>query len=215
MRNILCFVAAVLLIAACKSKDKNKKIDAEVPFTEFRKSGDSVLITDSTWGWIVAGDSIETLKELYGGSNIRDETICGPECVDSVDVTLVYPGSNREFVVYWEDSLYHKKIRLIRCNTKDAPYHTAGGIKIGTTLDKLVQMNGKPISFWGFGWDYGGTVFSLNHGVLENSGVAFRLEIMENTDSDVVGDSEFNSDMPEVKAVQDKIYISELLLRLQ
>jgi hypothetical protein len=212
MRIFICCIAAIVLVVSCKQKDK--KQGDEKTTQEIKNVSDSVLVTDSTWGSITVSSDFDDLKKMYGESNIKDETICGPECVDSVDVTLVYPGSNKEFIVYWEDSLYHKKIGLIRCYTKDAPYHTTGGIKIGTTLEELLKMNGKPISFFGFGWDYGGTVFSLNHGVLENSNVRFNLDISENTTGDnaVYGDTEISSDMPAVKKLQDKIHVSELML---
>ena len=212
MRIILSFIACVIFLAACKNKDK--KQTTETVLTENKKLADSLLLTDSTWGWIDGSTYFEALKKLYGESNIKDETICGAECIDSVDVTLVYPGSNREFIIYWEDSLYHKQIGMIRCYTPNAPYHTAGGLKIGTTLNELLTMNGKPIAFLGFGWDYGGGVISLNHGVLENSNVRFNLDISENTTGDdaVYGDTELNSEMPAVKKLLHKIHVSELLI---
>ena len=43
---------------------------------------------------------------------------------------------------------------------------TAEGVKIGTKLDDLVKMNGKPISFSGFGYVYAGTLRSFNKGKL-------------------------------------------------
>jgi len=213
MRIIFSFIVASLLIISCKSKDKKTTREENV-VAETKNKGDSLLLTDSTWGWIDSSTNFDALKKLYGESNIKDDTICGAECLDSVAVTIVYPGSNREFIVYWEDSLYHKKIGMIRCYTSDAPYHTAGGLKIGTTLKELLQMNGKPIAFLGFGWDYGGGVISLNHGVLENSNVRFNLDIAENTTGDdaVYGDTELNTEMPAVKKLVDKIRVSEILI---
>src|SRR5687767_3839803 len=136
MRIILCFIACVIFFTACKQKDK--KQTGETVLTENKRLADSLLLTDSTWGWIDSSTDFADLEKLYGGSNIKNDTICGPECIDSVAVTIVYPESNREFIVYWEDSFYHKKIGMIRCYTKDAPYHTAGGLKIGTTMKELL-----------------------------------------------------------------------------
>src|SRR6185503_13295444 len=118
MRIILCCITAVLLIVSCKSKDK-KQTGGETVITENKDKGDSLLLTDSSWGWINASANIDVLKNLYGDANIKDETICGAECIDSVDVTMVYPGSDRAFIVYWEDSFYHKRIGFIRCYTQN------------------------------------------------------------------------------------------------
>jgi len=103
---------------------------------------------------------------------------------------------------------------MIRCYTQGSPYHTAGGLKIGTTLNELLKMNGKPIAFLGFGWDYGGGVISLNHGMLENSNVRFNLDISENHTGDnaLYGDTELNSEMPVVKRLADKIRVSEIII---
>lgn len=212
MRSVLCFVIGILFIVACKQKDK--KQPGENGNTENKAPVDSVLLADGVWGEINVLTTIDDLKKIYGESNLRDETICGPECIDSFDVTKVYPETNKEFIVYWQDSLYHKRIGFIRCYTPGAPYHTADGIKIGTSLQDLVQINGKPVSFLGFGWDHGGSIISLNHGKLETSAVRFNLDIAENTTGDnaVYGDTELNSDMLAVKRLLDKIHVSELFL---
>lgn len=212
MRIVISFIAAIMLIVSCKQKDKNQSGGNGA--TDKTKTGDSLLVTDSSWGWITASANIDDLKKLYGGANVKDERICGPECVDSFDVTLLYAGSDRETIVYWEDSFYHKKVNMVRCIIPGAPYHTAGGLKIGTSLNELLKMNGKPIAFLGFGWDYGGGILSLNHGVLENSRIHFNLDISEDPTGNnaVYGDTELNSDMPEVKRVADKIHVSEILL---
>lgn len=212
MRSVLCLVISVFFIVACKQKDKKQPGGDDT--TGNKAPVDSVLLAEGVWGEINVLTNFDDLKKIYGETNIRDERICGPECIDSFDVTKVYPETNREFIIYWQDSLYHKRIGFIRCYTPGAPYHTAGGIKIGTTLKDLLQMNGKPISFFGFGWDYGGSVFSLNDGVLESSAVRFNLDISENTTGDnaVYGDTELNTDMPAVKRLLEKIHVNELFL---
>ncbi|HEV7781998.1 MAG TPA: hypothetical protein VGO58_12075 [Chitinophagaceae bacterium] len=202
-----------LLIAAIICSCKNEK--KETPVAEKKEAVvvDTTLLTDSSWGLIAEATDLAGLQNSYGISNVKDDRICGAECIDSVDVTLVYPGTSKEFIVYWEDSFYHKKIALIRCYTAEAPYHTANGIKMGTTLSTLLQLNGKPVAFSGFGWDYGGGIISLNNGELEKSNVHFNLAINENVDDNsVYGDTELNSDMPSVKKVTDKIYVTELFL---
>lgn len=210
--NKLIFAAIITTIVyGCDNKDKKTGAVTEKPGIKT----DSKLVTDSSWGLINKNTDFAGLQNIYGNPNVKDERICGPECIDSLDVTIIFPGKDNEFIVYWEDSLYHKKIGLIRCYADDAPYHTTKGIKMGTTLSELLSINGKPIAFFGFGWDYGGSVISLNHGVLEETNIRFTLDLTESgDDNSLSGDTELNSEMPAVKKVQDKIRVSELLLPL-
>ena len=45
---------------------------------------------------------------------------------------------------------------LVRARKSDAPWHTAAGVRIGITLPELERLAGAPVTFSGFGWDYGG-----------------------------------------------------------
>jgi len=210
--RILVFILSILFVFACNSK--KEKVEKKDPVVEVRSRGDSILLTDSSWGWVRATDNIDSLKKIFGDSLVKDERICGAECMDSVDVTFVYPNSVKEFVVYWNDSAYHKSIAFIRSYTANSPYHTVEGIKLGTTLKEVLQLNGKPITFSGFGWDYGGGVGSLNGGNLERSNIKFNLDLPDNPggDESVYGDTELNTDMPSVKKLLDKILVSEFFL---
>jgi hypothetical protein len=212
MRTIIFLAFSTLLMISCNPK-KEKEPQSNIVNTDQKKTADPFLLTDSSWGGITAATDITGLKSLYGDTHIKDERICGPECADSIDVTTVNPGDSLEFVVYWQDSMYHKKISFIKCDMEKAPYHTAGGIRMGTLLSELLRINGKPINFSGFDWDYGGAVLSLNQGALEKSNVHFNLTPTDNLgDNSVSGDAEFNTDMPAVKKILDKVRVGELFL---
>jgi hypothetical protein len=108
----------------------------------------------------------------------------------------------------------HKKIASLEAYQENSPYHTVDGLMRGSTLEELLQLNGKKISFSGFGWDYGGYIQSYNAGAFENSKVHFRLEIADEGSS-LLGDVSFDTDMPEVKKVLNKIRIWQLLLSFE
>jgi hypothetical protein len=150
------------------------------------------------------------LQAVYGTSNVKDERICGPECADSIDVTKVYPEKNNEFIVYWKDSLYHKAIANIESYRAEGLYHTASGLKIGSTLEDLLKINGKKITFSGFDWDYGGFIQDYHMGTLQNSPFIFHLGIDEDAGTEISGDSNFNTEMPAVKKTIHKIKINFL-----
>ena len=144
---------------------------------------------------------------------MKDERICGAECVDSVDVTIIYPDSPREITVYWNDSAYHKEIGMLQSERGDSPYHTASGLHIGSTLEELQKLNGKKISFSGFGWDYGGGIGSFNGGALENSSLGIQLDIKEHPGAEqLYGDRSLDTDMKLVRDNLGKIVISAFIL---
>lgn len=207
MRVFLCALSCLILIC-CKQKDKKQSAN-----NENKIAIDSTLLTDSTWGPVSASTNFGDLQRIYGSAHIKDDSICGPECADTIAVTKVYPDSTHEFIVYWNDSFYHKKIEMVRCYMAGAPYHSASGIKLGTTLTELLKINGKPISFSGFGWDYGGGVGTFGGGTLESSNLRFTLDVGEGVSEDsLFGDRELNSEMPVVKKFADKIRVSELFM---
>lgn len=198
---LLLIVAA--LVDSCGNKDKKS-----TPVTEKQEVKiDSTLITDSSWGLITKNTDFAGLQAIYGTSNVKDERVCGPECIDSIDVTIIYPETKNEAIIYWKDSAYHKTIGMIRCYSSGASYHTSTGIKIGSGITDLLKLNGQKITFYGFGWDYGGGIISFNKGALEKSPVHFELDAISEIDNNLLGDTELHTDMPLVKKYLDKIRV--------
>jgi hypothetical protein len=202
----LLFITTV--IYSCGNKDKKATPVADKPEVKI----DSTLITDSSWGLINKRTDFAGLQAIYGAANVKNERICGPECADSIDVTKIYSEKNNEFIIYWKDSLYHKSIAFIETYLPDGPYHTDKGLKIGSTFEELLKINGKQIIFSGFDWDYGGSIQDYGMGTLQNSPVSYRLTMDEGGSTELSGDSEFNTEMPEVKKNLTKIKISTLTL---
>ena len=205
---ILPLLVITTIIYSCGNKDKKATPVSEKSEVKI----DSTLITDTSWGSITKNTDIAGLHAAYGAGNVKDERICGLECADSIDVTKIYPEKNNEFIVYWKDSLYHKSISFIETYLPDGSYHTASSLKIGSTLEALLKVNGKKIIFSGFDWDYGGYIQDYGMGALQESPVGFHLAIDEDGGTELSGDTELNTDMPEVKKNLVKIRISTLSL---
>lgn len=199
-----------------KKDNKNLSIDSAANTDINYFKADLIQITDSAWGSVTKNTNYEDLRSIYGEKNVKDERICGPECIDSLDVTQVYPGTNKAFTVYWKEKQYHQKIEMIECYTEEAPYRTASDIGIGTSLQYLLELNGKKITFYGFGWDYGGAIASYNGGKLEKSKLHCRLDMVyDSTINSIMGDAEFNTDMPEVKNHIGKIFVDRIVLSFE
>ncbi|HOZ69229.1 MAG TPA: hypothetical protein PLB49_11920 [Chitinophagaceae bacterium] len=210
------FGSLLILLASCAD---HKKPDTEPTpvITRLPPITDSLLITDSSWGLIQKDMNYSDLKVIYGAGNLKDERICGPECVDSVDVTKLFPGTINEAIIYWKDKAWHKTIAMIMCYQDSALYHTDKGLKLKSGFNELLRLNGKKISFMGFGWDYGGTITSYNEGLLENTPLRYEIDLSKapsEEEMSVFGDTPLDSDMPLVKKLVPDIYIRKFTLVL-
>lgn len=215
MKKIL--VPIILLIALSCSEHKKPVTETAPVITPLPPVVDSLLITDSSWGLIKQHMNFSDLKGIYGAANLKDERICGPECVDSLDVTKLYPGTANEAIIYWKEKAWHQKIDMIVCYQDGAHYHTDKGLKIKSGVNELLSLNGKKINFMGFGWDYGGTITSYNGGNLENNNLDYVLELVKEPDEDerfIFGDTVLDTDMPMVKKLVPDIYIRKFTLVL-
>lgn len=210
MKKILLPFIAIAVLASCNNDKKEKEAPAGP--VAVKPVVDTTLVTDSSWGLITATTDFAGLQTIYGTANVKDQRICGPECIDSLDVTIIYPESSKEIIVHWKDSAYHKLPGMLQSYQQGSPYHTASGLKQGSTMKDLLNQNGQKISFAGFGWDYGGYIHSYNKGKLDALKVSFRLDLSENVDDGLFGDVELDTDMPHVKKALDKIVVYEISL---
>ncbi|MEO5648118.1 MAG: hypothetical protein ABIQ56_07125, partial [Chitinophagaceae bacterium] len=160
------------------------------PAILFAQPTGDVLVTTSSFGKVSRNTTFNELKKLYGAANCKDDIEYGPEGIDSFNVTRVYAGSSKEFIVFWEKKKFHKLVQAVECYARSAPYQTADGLKIGTTLDKLLKANGKKINFYGTGWDYGGMITSFNKGKYDGSTINFELSDRPGMSQKLMGDRE-------------------------
>jgi len=170
------------------------------------------LVTEKSWGAITQSTGFEGLKKIYGTANVKDDISSGAEGVDTIPVTVVYPESNKTFTIYWKDGNYHKAIAMIETFGEKNPYITSSSVKVGSPLQKLLQMNGKKIKFSGLGWDYGGIIQSYNGGKLEKSNISYNLDSKGDISQQLYGDRDLNTDMAIVKKNLTRLVVSTIRL---
>lgn len=192
---------------AANSKDSVKNISSTI--------SDEYLITDTSFGKINKTTTFKDLEKIFGKINIQDTIGYGAEGIDSFIITRIYSNTPKEIIINWQQNKLHKAISRIDIYQDNAPYYyTPDSLKIGSTLEKLLQVNGKKIIFTGTSWDYGGMISSYNGGRLNNSKLFFRLASSPSASEQIMGDHELNTDMSLVKANLKKLYISNISLTL-
>jgi len=190
------------------SKDSSKNIQTPILSDEY-------LITDTSFGKINRATTFNDLQTIFGKSNMQDTINYGAEGMDSFIVTKIYSNTLKEIVITWQPDNFHNAIGTIDCFQQKAPYHTTDSLKVGSTLEKLLRVNGKKINFYGTEWDYGGTIISYNGGKFDKAkNIYFQLDASADISEKIIGDHELNTDMPVVKANLKKLFISHISLSL-
>ena len=216
-------------LVACNKSETAPTVAAETPLPEVVPTAPEMAPTPApepeappnpaeSREW-VAGEFFGAIKEdtteadvkrIYGAANVkRTEQHVGEG--ETIDALVVYPKTPDEFTIAWHGD----KPEIDRITVIGKNWHSREGIRIGTTLADLVKTNGKPINFYGFAWDYGGTVSNWNRGKLQtfDDSVVVRLTPPENWDSDdLIGDSEFSSDDAEAKRIARDTKVFQIVL---
>ena len=167
---------------------------------------------------VFAPDSTpESLRAAFGDANVHIGEVPGAEGETSRGVILFPDDSTRRAYVYFQDAEKLRGLAQVRILETQSQWRLDDGVAIGTTLAELVERNGKPISFSGFGWDYGGGVQDLHGGALAKPQegavrTGWRLGPREDAgeDSYPSGDAIFRSDDPRYPKQGDAVAVSEL-----
>ncbi len=229
--------SVLVLVILCSVACKNQDSDNGFPTTEkeFREGyfkddpmqrpglADGRRITDFTLtcdaiGPIRLTDDFEKVEQIVGKENIKIDSHFVEGNFEGL-LTTLWPLTNKEARIYWlEKKPPFSKIRSVEINHPMSVWQFSNGLKVGTSLDQIVNMNGgKPVTFYGFYWDYGGKISSFNDGRLaaELPCVSGTLSPTEEADTDQVrntvsGDSPISSDVPGLKEM--KVELSTIVL---
>ncbi|MBI9063934.1 MAG: hypothetical protein JEZ14_18265 [Marinilabiliaceae bacterium] len=138
----------------------------------------------------------ELIKAL-GADNVVNEEQWFEEGTVKKDFSRIYEGKDDELSIIWDENG-----PVVQTWSKEAKWQTRG-ISTGMSLANLIKLNNAPINFFGFGWDYGGTVV-LGNGAIKSKGITVVLGIAsEHPDIEkLYGDSEFTSAKLNDKIIQ-------------
>jgi hypothetical protein len=107
------------------------------------------------WGPLRQTTTRAQLPALLPRDSMRDADFVLGEgfCVPG---TRIFPGTDDEIEVAWQDAA-RSRIAFVRTvSSLRNRWITARGVRIGTLLTELERDAGHPLTFLGFGWDYGG-----------------------------------------------------------
>ena len=179
-----------------------------------------------SFGAVTSATSESDLIGIYGKENVRREAQpVGEGTFRTADV--VFKGSESEFRVFWKNDDYKTPERVI---VVGSAWSTPEGFRAGLTLDKLIEVNGRNFTFYGFDWDGSGLVESWERGRLSRFGddlvVRLGRETKESADGTidyvmrgddaledaVTGDKKVFSGVPGLATLQIKVYEIDVVL---
>ena len=228
MRKLqLAFLIASCLLVACSPSPQAAAPSSTPPkptsATPSVTTPTAAVAEQTDWtlpGWITQQTTLAQLQAHYGAGNVRKETLDGPEG-STYSAYVIYPddpGKRFELEPLEDNGVVTiAGVRIVDMGTR---WHDANGLHAGMTLAELVAKNGKPISFSGLDWDYGGTVQDWNGGTLAppDDLVMYPTIILTRrpglTESVNVpaGDGLFRSDDPKWTSIGKDLVVGQVLL---
>jgi hypothetical protein len=168
--------------------------------------GDSDLrvIPGRRLGPVTSASTVQTLRAALGARNVRIDSLDVGEGVTEPGVILFPADRQRRAYVYWRDTLAFRQPLAVAIRDTGTKWMVPGPITIGTPLAEVERLNGRPFTFSGFDWDYGGRTIDWNGGklsVLLGPGFQLRLtlgqrchpRLSDSAWAEVAGDREVSS----------------------
>ena len=108
--------------------------------------------------------SKSSLAAAYGASNVSVEKVIGAEGESVTMETALFAKRPAEKIrIDWSD---RAKKTVSGVEVFGSKWVGPAGVHVGSTIAELEQANGKPFTFSGLGWDYGGLVKDWRGGAL-------------------------------------------------
>ena len=132
------------------------------------------------------------LVKIVGKKNVERVERWYAEGTERIVGSVFFKDTPQSFFIKWKDTINFKNPEWIEIHGDKSLWELDNGVKIGTDLKELVQLNGKHFTFSGFDWDYGGqTIFEK--GNLESYCYSIHLyydyeDLFENEWNQIVGD---------------------------
>ncbi|MDT0647056.1 hypothetical protein RM545_10165 [Zunongwangia sp. F260] len=143
---------------------------------------------------------LKEVKERFSDANIEEGTNLYDEGTVERSYAILYPGTKDEMHITWNANNEIFDIRF----AEEGKWRSASGVKVGTTYKELNGINGIPVSFYGFGWDYSGAVV-WNGGKLEDTDLRVFLGAENEPSDKFYGDQVVKASPQEIENMNLKV----------
>jgi hypothetical protein len=147
------------------------------------------------------------LNTAYPDLNVKEDVMLFGEGTIERRVKILGNGTDNEILISYQNG---KPFEMLYGNR--GLWRTKHPIYIGLPIKNLNEINGKPVKFAGFGWEYSGLV-NFNDGVIDSDRYTVFLapnytDINKETAFGFIGSDFFNSDIADVEKLH--LYVSSI-----
>lgn len=171
------------------------------------EANDLTIVPGQGFGPITADSTEESLKQAFGAEQVKREKMYVGDGQEWEGVAIFPTQPDKRVEVFWFEEAPNR-VQMIQIAGEKSQWKTAQGVSLGTTLQELQKLNGKPFKMLGLGWDFGGGVADWNGGALE--GLTLRcdstsVELSEEENASISGDKTVMSDLPAMQKANPKV----------
>ncbi len=206
------WIAGAIALAACSGRPDTKPVSdtAKAQAAPTSAAGTAAAAPVTEWqvvpgqaGPITRETSEAELRQHYGASAVESTRIEIGEGESAAGAVLFPADSLRRAEVVWQDSVNRRRPARLIIRGDRTQWQLPRGISLGTTLQELERLNGRPFLLAGFGWDYAGVITDWKGGALDSALAGMKLYLDPGTAqyqskaySQVSGDQDFSSSLP-------------------
>jgi len=179
-------------------------------------TNDWLIVPGERLGPITASSTRADLDRFFGKASVKDEPVDtgeGPE-----PATVIFPGvPATTLAIVWRDDRIAEVEVCFGYRIRSCKWHTTEGVSLGTSVEKLEALNGRPFEMEQPGTDVGGNIVSWQGGRLENPFVKNIFNrLLLTLDQDHLMDTKpshpggLRSDEPEARRLHPKVIAMRL-----
>lgn len=155
---LLCLLCG----AGCHNNANNAGSAPDSNAADTISNNNLLIIPGKRFGPVNASSSSADIIQFFGEKNVEKGLLNFYEG-ESLPGLLIFPGTDQQVEIALTTN---DQPLFVRIYHEHAPWHTPEGVRVGMPLEDLQKANGKPFTFYGFEWDYGGLVTNWNGGQL-------------------------------------------------
>jgi hypothetical protein len=213
------WVVALISCSPRTGGPPQQSVDQPGPSDQMVQASPRPRPTDTEWqivggrsaGHLTAESSEAELRRHYGDS-VRSTRVQLGEGETTPGTVLFPSDSVRRAEIVWQDTVNRSRPARLILRGSRSRWQAGPGVSLGTSLEELERLNGRPFTLAGFGWDYGGVIVDWGGGTLDSSLAGVKLYLdpgpaqYESAPySQVLGDRDYSSSVPAMRQLNPRV----------
>ncbi|PRP67867.1 hypothetical protein [Nonlabens agnitus] len=204
MKNHILLLTVVLIAISCKNQER-PALEPAIPIAKIPEDADY-------WTLEHLAESLKdgSYLDIYQELDMNETSMQFEEGSVRRKVMFMGEGTSNELFISFENEAPFEIFVL-----KRGPWRTRDGLKVGSSIEQLNEINGVPVQFAGFEWDHSGYVI-LGGGFIDADRYSISLspsyvDIPEDAVNEFIGDQIYDSKDPDVEKLQ--LYVDRIVYK--